>query len=178
MIKCKALESLEDFFGRKELLSPHLVWTVVEDRDALNNTSIDCVAAEHFRPWAEGASDERDGPGATASWRLPRFNCCVIVDRTCMDSLAAYDTAIANGITGYNLPPIFVVLLHVRRATLSWAQVLPWDGRLEVPPVSDDDHDDDDDEKQGQDSSGDSDDDSEDDETAESDGYANGGNRD
>lgn len=137
--KSKALESLARFFGRKELLAPNLAWTVVEDRDALNNASMDCVAADHFGPWAEGASDERDGPGAIKSWQLPRFNYCVIVDRICMDSLVAYDAAIANGVTGRDLPPIFVVLLEVRRALPSWAQVLLWDGHLVVPPDSDDD---------------------------------------
>jgi hypothetical protein len=69
--------SVEEELELKELstlLKPLLEWTIIEDRETLDNASKQQVR-ERFSEWASQCSVERDGPGAEEALRqeFPRF---------------------------------------------------------------------------------------------------------
>ena len=125
-IRTETLERL-DKCGRAELLGPLISWTVIEDREALDNASIKKVQ-ERFLKWAEDVSDERDGPGAVkAAFMCPRYNFCVMIDQKCLDSLAAHEKeAAAVAAAGQqrllrgNSLPVFVIFIRIEKPMPAW----------------------------------------------------------
>jgi hypothetical protein len=74
------------------LLKPLLKWTIIEDRETLDNASKQHVR-ERFSEWVSQHSVERDGPGVEEALRqkFPRFRYCIYVDKKCLDTVAKYE---------------------------------------------------------------------------------------
>ncbi|GKU02998.1 hypothetical protein FLAG1_05389 [Fusarium langsethiae] len=71
---------------------PLLKWTIIEDRETLDNASKQHVR-ERFSEWASQHSVERDGPGVEEALqqKFPRFRYCIYVDKKCLDTVAKYE---------------------------------------------------------------------------------------
>ncbi|RGP77399.1 hypothetical protein FLONG3_4491 [Fusarium longipes] len=106
--------SVEDSLEFKELstlLKPLLEWTIIEDRETLDNASKQKVR-ERFSEWASQCSIERDGPGAEEALRqeFPRFRYCIYIDQKCLDTVAQYEAWAEAGAQGVG-PEVVCVLL-------------------------------------------------------------------
>ncbi|KAJ0166583.1 hypothetical protein CH63R_12277 [Colletotrichum higginsianum IMI 349063] len=73
----------------EDQLGPHLEWTVIEDRTALESASKATVRTR-FLAWVE--EQKRDGEIADRPWAagyLPRYKFCLYVDEVCIKSIVA-----------------------------------------------------------------------------------------
>ncbi|KAJ4140848.1 hypothetical protein NW768_000052 [Fusarium equiseti] len=101
------LESLE----LSTLLKPHLEWTIIEDRDTLDNASKQHVR-EKFSEWASQRSVQRDGPRVEEAFQygLPRFRYCIYVDQKCLDTVNQYKAWADAGGPGSPEHVVYVIL--------------------------------------------------------------------
>ncbi|KAH8169000.1 hypothetical protein LIA77_11126 [Sarocladium implicatum] len=103
---------------QEEELGPHCEWTVIEDRQALENASKDTARAR-FREWVDARSVERDGPGADLTRVVecvPRFRCCIYVDKASFGSLSVRADGPLKAPTHWTLNGQVVLIdgMHVR----------------------------------------------------------------
>ncbi|KAJ4249433.1 hypothetical protein NW762_012288 [Fusarium torreyae] len=106
-----AVEDNLKFYELSTLLMPHLEWTIIEDREILNNASKQEVR-ERFSQWTAERSVERDGPGAEEPFieKRPRFQYCIYVDQKCLDTFDKYKAWAESGAEGIKQHVVCVIL--------------------------------------------------------------------
>ncbi|KAI1124015.1 hypothetical protein F5Y10DRAFT_250508 [Nemania abortiva] len=108
--------------GQRELLEQYLTWTIIEDPVA-ESASAQAASSptnagrkkeyrQRFDQWCRGRSIERDGRGAEhpATGHLPRFNFCVLVDDTCLETFRKWEHWVEAGRQGQE-PIVAMILL-------------------------------------------------------------------
>ncbi|KAK6207387.1 hypothetical protein LQW54_007216 [Pestalotiopsis sp. IQ-011] len=109
--------------GQSDLLEQYLSWTIFPDSsldDQLGDAQTTHINQKHrfrqtFLQWSQDRSVERDGPGAdhVDTQHLPRFNLCVLVDGTCLETFRRWERWSEAGMVGME-PLVAVVLLDAR----------------------------------------------------------------
>ncbi|KAG8156441.1 hypothetical protein KVR01_013675 [Diaporthe batatas] len=105
-------------FGGDAVLPQYAKWTVIEDKEALDNASIDTVRAK-FVEWRDTHNVARQQhwvkkvmPLPTdAPNRLPRFTYCIYVDQKCLNTLPAFAENFPPAHRYAPVPPLVVALI-------------------------------------------------------------------